>query len=258
MSWNHKRIYYCQRGKGPLLVLLPGNTASSVHLQGELTYFSDRFRVIALDFLGTGQSDRVGVWDDQWWFQGARQVAALINYLGCERAILVGTSGGVVAALLTAVHFPERVCAVVGDSFVECAPPEQFRKLVIAERARRTPGQIEFWRTGHGEDWEQVVDADTAMLERFADHGADWFQGQLARVRCPVLITGSLQDELVPDAPQQFCGIVNKISDCRLYLHNDGGHPLTWSAPDAFRAVCNQFLKELSSLENQNVKSKGD
>jgi valacyclovir hydrolase len=246
-SWNQHFLFYRQQGSGPLLVLLPGNTASSAHLQAELAYFSDRFQVVALDFLGTGQSDRVVVWTDQWWYQGAQQIAVLIEHLGYEQAVLMGASGGAVAALLAAIHFPRFVRAVVADSFVELAPPEEFRTRVIADRSQRSPGQIEFWRAGHGDDWEQVVNADTAMLERFADQGADWFQGQLHQIRCPVLLTGSLHDELIPGVAQQFCGMVEKIPDCRLYLHDQGGHPLMWSEPQAFRAVSDNFLQTFRS-----------
>jgi pimeloyl-ACP methyl ester carboxylesterase len=253
-KWNQQRLFYRQQGDGPLLVVLPGNTASSAHLQGELDYFSKRFQVAALDFLGTGLSDRVEIWPDQWWYQGARQTKALIEHLGFEQAILVGTSGGAVAAMLLAIHAPERVRAVIGDSFVEQAPPEQFRRLVIAGRTQRTPGQIDFWRAGHGDDWERVVNADTAMLERFADQGANWFQGQLDRLQCPVLLTGSLQDELIPGAPQQFCGMVEKIADCRLYLHPKGAHPLMWSEPRAFRTVSDHFLDDIQHEEIENAK----
>jgi len=250
-EWNGNNLFYRQRGNGPLLVLLPGNTASSAHLQSELDYFSDRFKIAALDFLGTGQSDRVEVWADRWWLQGARQTAALIEHLGAEHAFLIGTSGGAVAALLTAIHFPEKVLAVVADSFVEKAPPDQFRQHVIADRAQRTPGQVEFWRTGHGNDWEQVVDADTAMLEHFANQGADWFNGKLDQTQCPVLLTGSLKDELIIDVADQFCGMVQKIRYCRLYLHSQGGHPLMWSQPTVFRAVSDLFLSDVCDQEKK-------
>jgi len=254
-EWNQHRLFYRQQGDGPLLVILPGNTASSSHLIGELDYFSDRFHVVGLDFLGTGQSDRLEIWLDQWWLEGARQVTGLIDYLGYEQAVLMGASGGGVAALLAAIHFPNYVRAVVADSFVEKAPPEQFRKRVIADRVQRTLGQIDFWRVGYGEDWEQVVTADTAMLERFADQGADWFEGQLDHVKCPVLLTGSLPDELISGAAQQFCGMVEKIADSRLYLHPEGGHPLMWSEPGAFRAVSDCFLNDIQFEENPNVES---
>jgi pimeloyl-ACP methyl ester carboxylesterase len=246
-EWEQHRLFYRHQGSGPLLIVLPGNTASSFHLLGELTYFSERFQVAALDFLGTGQSERVAIWADQWWLQGAIQIAALIAHLGAEKACLMGTSGGAVAALLTAIHFPECVSAVVGDSFVEQAPPDQFRARVLSDRAQRSASQIEFWQAAHGDDWEQVIDADNAMISRFADQGANWFQGQLNQVQCPVLLTASLQDPLIPNVAQEYSGMVEKITDCRLYLHHKGGHPLMWSEPQVFRTVSDFFLTSITS-----------
>jgi len=241
-EWNQHRLFYRQQGSGPLLVILPGNTASSAHLKGELAYFSNRFHVVALDFLGTGQSDRVAIWADDWWLQGANQITALINHLGYDQALLMGASGGAVAALLTAIHFPMYIRGVIADSFVDQAPPEAFRARVIADRAQRKPEQIRFWQTGHGDDWNQVVAADTVMLEHFVDQGANWFQGQLDQVQCPVLLTASLRDSLIQPVTRNFCGMIEKIPDCRLYLHPEGGHPLMWSEPGVFRTVSDQFL----------------
>jgi valacyclovir hydrolase len=244
-EWSDHRLFYCQNGNGSLLLILPGNTASSTAQQGELDYFSDRFHVASLDFLGTGQSDRVAVWADQWWLQGARQAVALVEHLGYEQAIFMGASGGGVASLLAAIHFPLRVRAVVADSFVETVPPNFFRKRVIDDRAHRSPDQIAFWQYNHGADWEQVVAADTVMLERFADQGADWFQGQLGKIQCPVLLTASLKDTMLYQPARQYAQMAETISDCRVYLHHEGGHPMMWTAPEAFRAVSDYLLRSL-------------
>ena len=244
-EWNQHQLFYRQQGDGPLLMILPGNTASSATQQGELDYFRDRFHVVSPDFLGTGQSDRVEVWADQWWLECACQAVALTEHLGYKTAIIMGASGGGIAALLAAIHYPHRVSAVIADSFVEIVPPDLFRKRVIAERSNRSLDQIKFWEYAHGPDWEQVVDADTSMLERFADQGADWLRGELGKIKCPVLLTASLKDTMLYQPAQQFCRMVETITNCCIYLHHDGGHPLMWSMPDAFRSVSNNFLSLL-------------
>ena len=242
-QWNGHRLFYRERGEGPLLLVLPGNTASSACHQGELGHFSRRYHVAALDFLGTGRSDRVEVWAGDWWEQGARQAAALVEHLGCADCIVIGTSGGAVIALWMASLYPERVRAAIADSFEERFPAALMQKAVIEDRAQRTLGQVSFWEGAHGADWEQVVDADTEMLRRFAQGGGDWFQGCLSQVRCPVLLTGSRLDPLVPDAGEGLCRVAEQIADCRVYLHNDGGHPLMWSRPRVFRAISEVFLQ---------------
>ena len=51
------RLFYREQGEGTLLMILPGNTASSACYEGELNYFSRRYRAVSLDFAGTGASD---------------------------------------------------------------------------------------------------------------------------------------------------------------------------------------------------------
>jgi pimeloyl-ACP methyl ester carboxylesterase len=247
--WNHRRIFYREKGGGPLLVLLPGNTSSSVNLQGEVAYFSRRYRAVALDFLGTGRSDRVEVWADQWWRQGARQVKALVGELGATSCILVGTSGGAVAALLAAIHYPEVIRAVVADSFIPYLTEEMMKGILVPDREKPNPGQIMFWEAAHGPYWKQVVQADTAMVQRFVRQGGDWFQGKLAQVRCPVLMTASKRDPVLPGVASYMATMAEQIPNSRVYLHQEGTHPLIWSAPGIFRAVSDLFLDSLDLVD---------
>ena len=246
-EWRGRRLFYRERGAGDLLLVLPGNTASSACHEGELAYWADRWRVVALDFLGTGGSDRVSVWADDWYEQGAHQAAALVDHLDCSRCVVMGTSGGAVVALLMAALYPARVRAVIADSFGASFPAERVQADVVENRAQRTPGQIAFWEAAHGADWEQVVEADTTMLVRLAECSGDWFGERLGQVCCPVLITASREDELLPDAGQQACAVAERIADCRFFVNSAGGHPLMWSRPQDFHAISDWFLGTLGA-----------
>ena len=241
-TWNGHRLFYRQRGQGPLLLVLPGNTASSACHEGELGHFVQHYRVASLDFLGTGQSDRVAVWADDWWEDGARQAAALVSHLGYADCVVMGTSGGAVIALLMAIAFPSMVRAVIADSFEERFTLEMLQQNVVANRAQCTPGQVSFWQGAHGSDWEQVVEADTEMLRRCAASGGDWFGGRLPQVRCPVLLMASKGDTLLPDVALQLGRMAEQIPDCRAFLNNKGDHPLMWSRAQDFYAVADYFL----------------
>jgi len=243
--WNHHRIFYREKGEGPLLVLLPGNTSSSVNMQSEMAYFSKRFRTVSVDFLGTGRSDRVDHWANEWWLQGAHQVKGLVQELGVDRCILVGTSGGAVTALLAAINYPDMVQAVIADSFIPFLNKENLERSLIPDRMKPNPGQIMFWEAAHGPYWKQVVESDTMMIERFVRRGGDWFQGKLAQVKCPVLMTASKVDPALPGVAVHMAEMAEQIKNSRVYLHNDGVHPLIWSAPRVFRAVSDLFLGSL-------------
>jgi valacyclovir hydrolase len=241
-TWNGHRLFYRERGVGPLLLVFPGNTASSASHAGELDHLSERYHAVAVDYLGTGQSDRVQVWAAKWWEQGARQAAALVSHLGHADCIAMGTSGGAVVALLMAILYPMRVRAVIADSVAACFSEEMLQRNVIADRSRRTPEQVLFWKNAHGADWEQVVNADTEMLQRFVEGGGDWFAGRLNEIQCPVLLTASRQDPFLPEVGRQACSMAEKIGDCRVFLDSEGDHPLMWSRPQDFWAVCDRFL----------------
>jgi valacyclovir hydrolase len=239
------QLFYREKGTGPLLLILPGSTASSAWHEGELMHFGDRYRAVALDFWGTGQSDRIRHWPADWWEQGAHDAAALIEYLGYRQSLVVGTSGGALVALLMASLYPERVQAVIADSTVAHFPARALSRQV-KNRSRRTREQIAFWQKAHGADWSQVVSADSDFLLRFEKAGGDCFHGRLKEIRCPVLLSASLEDELLPNVGAQAHAMADQIKASRLYLAPHGNHPFMWSRSDEFRREADDFLANIT------------
>jgi pimeloyl-ACP methyl ester carboxylesterase len=130
-QWREHRLHYREAGDAaaPLLVILPGSTASSASHAGELKHFGSTHHVVALDYLGTGASDRLELWPPDWWESGAAQADALAAHLGAERYAILGCSGGGTMALLAAADHPDRVTAVVADSCPERLTPDDLRRL---------------------------------------------------------------------------------------------------------------------------------
>jgi pimeloyl-ACP methyl ester carboxylesterase len=112
----------------------------------------------------------------------------------------------------------------------------------VAARSHHTPDVVNFWHYAHGDDWQEVVAADSDLLLRLATRGGDLFQGRIRRVRCPVLLTGSLRDASLPDVGQQLVTIAEQLRFCRVFLMSDGDHPLMWTRPGDFRQVSEYFL----------------
>ncbi len=250
-NWEKHRIHYICQGDGPLLLILPGNTASSKCCQYDLDYFSNRFCTVSLDFLGTGKSERVEVWARDWWDQGARQALALVDELGYSDCIAMGTSGGGVVALTMAAFSPEKVRAVIADSCVSRISDRKIFESIVEDRNRRTEDQARFWEFAQGPDWEQVVDADTDMLTRFMDDGGDWFSNRLADIKCPVLLTASRQDSIFPQITKEICAMSEQIADCRVFLNNEGDHPFMWTSPQDFRILADYFMKDITGANLQ-------
>lgn len=238
------RLAYRIEGDGPLLLILPGNTASSALHTGELAHFGARFRAVAPDLRGAGQSERLARWPDDWYQRCAHDMAALVNHLQERECIAMGTSGGAIVALWLAILHPTIVRGVVADSTVAAHPPAWLHAL-LAARTARSPGQVAFWQAAHGDDWPQVVEQDTAMLQSVADRGGRFFDDQLSSIRCPVLITASLGDTLLPTVAASQLDLLAQIPDSRLFLAKAGDHPLLWSNAMEFRRAADAFLHDL-------------
>jgi pimeloyl-ACP methyl ester carboxylesterase len=102
------RISTLEAGAGDPVVALHGLGATKASLLPTVAGLADRFRVIALDLPGFGDSDKpLGAPYDARFF--ARAVLALLDELGLERAHLVGNSLGGRVALEVALHAPDRV-----------------------------------------------------------------------------------------------------------------------------------------------------
>lgn len=156
----------------------------------------------------------------------------------------MGTGGGAVTALLMAQHTPDRVQAVIADSFVSRQPPEALRAEVAGRRKRHAEA-VAFWHAMHGLDWEVVIEADNDQMLRLAQRDGRFFQRSLTDVRCPVPLTGSLQDRLLCDGPAQILETASQVAESQLYLVNGGDHPLMWSRPERFRRAVDTFLAGL-------------
>jgi pimeloyl-ACP methyl ester carboxylesterase len=105
------RVHHQDAGPedGPVVLLIHGFCASTlVWSEVFLPLASEGFRVVAVDLLGHGFSDKPK--DGEYTIEAqARMVLGLMDRLGIERATLAGSSyGGAIAASL-ALDYPERV-----------------------------------------------------------------------------------------------------------------------------------------------------
>ena len=112
---NGNRIHYEVYGQGPqtMVFLPPWSIVHSRIYKAQIPYFSERFRCIAYDALGNGQSDRP---DDTAAYSLNNCVAdalAVMDATEAGEAILVGLSfGGLLACCIAAYH-PERAKAAI-------------------------------------------------------------------------------------------------------------------------------------------------
>lgn len=111
-SFDGVEIVYTMRGTGPTaLVFVHGGLANRTFWSRQLSALSGRYRVVALDLAGHGESGR----DRERWTLPAfgRDVARVVETLELERVVLIGNSLGGPVALEAARLLPGKVVGVV-------------------------------------------------------------------------------------------------------------------------------------------------
>jgi pimeloyl-ACP methyl ester carboxylesterase len=75
-------FFYRERGAGSLLLILAGNTATSACHEEALDYFGQDFHTVSFDFRGTGKSQRLSSWSNDWWTECVDDAVSLVSHLG--------------------------------------------------------------------------------------------------------------------------------------------------------------------------------
>jgi pimeloyl-ACP methyl ester carboxylesterase len=107
-----RRFSVLEAGTGPPLVMLHGLGGTKASFLPTIAALSDRYRTIAVDLPGFGDSGKpLGAAYDPAFF--CRSVLSLLDEMGLERVHLLGHSMGGRAALELAFEHPERVAGLV-------------------------------------------------------------------------------------------------------------------------------------------------
>lgn len=250
-TYNGKNIYYKETGQGAPLLFLHGNTASS-NMFGEIPEeFLPDYKVVLIDFLGHGQSDRLERFPADLWFDQACQVITLLREKGWDNVCLIGSSGGAQVAVNAALEAPELVKKVIADSFEGEFPLKAFTQNVVEDRAQSKldPGARMFYQYMHGEDWESVVDNDTQAIEEHDRTIGEFFHKPLETLKPQILFTGSREDEFISAVDPAYFetvygGMIKKIGHGRMHLFPTGGHPAMLSNPEEFIRLSREFLNQ--------------
>lgn len=104
-------LYHCEKGNKEPFILLHGNGEDGTYFKHQIDYFSDKYRVIALDTRGHGKSQRGNA--PFTIKQFAKDLDGFMNYMGISKAIILGFSDGANIAMEFALKYPHRVKALI-------------------------------------------------------------------------------------------------------------------------------------------------
>ena len=107
------RVHYVDEGNGEIVLCLHGVPAWSFLYRKVVPLLATRYRVIAMDFIGFGRSDKFTDAKDYSFQLHHDTLVKFIHTLGLDRITLVGLDGGADYGLWAAMDMPERFSRLV-------------------------------------------------------------------------------------------------------------------------------------------------
>jgi 3-oxoadipate enol-lactonase len=252
-------IAFTEAGKGTPVVLLHGYPFDKSMWSEQLEAIAAAgFRAIAPDLPGLGEtksSSEVATMDEM-----ARDVAALLDHLRVEQAVVCGLSMGGYVAFEFIHLFPTRVRGLVlagtcapADNEQEKAGREQQVQTML--RAGMVPISIatlpKLLASRTLAEKPNVVKRVRAMITRSDPKGAAAAQRGMAarrdytedlpKIDVPTLVIVGREDLIRPVADAEF--MHRGIRDSRLEIIEDAAHMTNMEQPEEFNGVLIEFLE---------------
>ena len=259
---NRLHLHYVEQGDaaGVPVVFLHGVTDSWRSFEPVLPHLPASMHAFALTQRGHGDADKplTGFRTRDF----AADLAAFLDAMKLERAVLVGHSMGTTHALRFAIDYPERTLALVlAGAFATY---------------RGNPGIVDFYETGIAplidpiapsiaRDFQQSTLAQPiptdffemvvreslkvpAHVWRAAFRGflEDDFTEEISAVAVPTLILWGAQDSFCPRADQERLRAA--IAGARLKVYEHAGHALHWEEPERFASDVAAFVAGIAGL----------
>lgn len=242
----------------PVLLLLPGQANSHRWWDGLRERFEGRFRTVTFDYRGTGAT--VSGEDDlpgprRGWTTAsfAADARCVLDALGCERALVHGTSMGGRVAQMLALDSPERVermvlaCTSPGGPHAVERSQDVRRALAQPDPEARRRATFELFYTpawpGRPEesnllgDPTMTPDAARAHLRVSARHDA-W--DGLPRITTPTLVLHGTEDLMTPAVNAEL--LAARLPHATLRLHPRARHGFFEELADEVTAEVVDFL----------------
>jgi pimeloyl-ACP methyl ester carboxylesterase len=249
------RLPYVEQGDpaGVPVVLLHGYTDSWRSWQLVLPFLPESLHVFAPTQRGHGDADRPAAAYRPRDF--AADVAAFMDALEIDKAVIVGTSMGSIVAQRFAIDFPERLVGLV---------------LVAAATTWRTPAALEIAEVvatledpidpGFVREFQESTLAqpvpqaflDTIVAESLKVPARVWqaalreghleanLAGELGKIAAPALVVAGARDAIHP--PGEHEALAGAIAGAELVVYPEAGHALHWEEPQRFAADLMAFV----------------
>lgn len=256
---NGVRLFYRSAGHGTPLLLLHAGICDGRMSDDQIGAFARTHRVIVPDFRGFGQTEMVA--GD---FAHRRDLQALMDHLGIDRAILVGGSMSGKTTLDFTLDHPGRVAALIlvasalsGYGFTDAGTRAAWQASDAALEAGHLDEAAEIemqtWLAGPRRRLEQIDpglrERVRAMLIRSYATPPDLGEeepleppavGRLGQVRAPTLVIAGDEDR--PDIIAIAGLLESGIAGARKVVMPGTAHLPNMEQPAAFNRIVTDFL----------------
>ncbi len=262
---NGTKLYYEIRGKGTPLIFLHGFTCDHRNWVSQVDYFSKKYKVIIYDARGHGQSTV----PDTIQYSYEDDLAALIDYLNIEKAVIIGHSMGGAPAFYYTLHNLDKVIGLAlaeGGAFLSDPAivdtsniPGYFTEIYSAINVARKDGiekGKEAWLNIHPMKDAAENPISSELLKNMMNDYSGWHWlnkdpqkynpdgtiEMMQEIKVPtLLITGELSHPVLKDLvlAQSKC-----IPNSKLVVLKNSNHMTNIENPDQFNKELEMFLNE--------------
>ena len=272
------RIHYVEAGEGHPLLLIPPSFATYRNWQRVAPGLAQHFRVLAVDYVGTGESDKPARGFGYSPQEQSDVIAGLLDVLGIEQTHLMGVSYGGTIVLDFAGRHPQRtgkVLAIEGFISVEKGLPGWSR---LQSWLVSTPivGDLFFavvrsgvWNTKFAQGiagpwWDEMTEEErkawldyVASEVRYANrHGWGGIKRSLfsatdvdlradaRRIRAPVLLLTGGRSAYREHIKPTLDFLRAEVPSARIVEIPDGIHDMEWQKPQEVLQLALDFFGE--------------
>lgn len=265
---NRVKLQYVERGDlaGVPVIMLHGITDSWHSFEPTLPNLPASVRAFALSQRGHGDSDRPATGYHTRDF--AADVAAFMDAMKIERAVIAGHSMGSHIAKRFALDYPDRALGLVlmGTflGFQGNQAVAEFRDALSALTGPIDPAfALDFQQSTLAQPIPQTY-LDTVVRESLKVPARVWrdaleglleddHSGDLGKIKAPTLIVWGDQDAFCPRGDQD--ALLAAIAGAKLLVYRGAGHAPHWEEPERFAADLAAFVEQLGLREREAGKN---
>ncbi len=249
------RIYWDEQGQGAPILLIMGLGWPSYLWHRTRPVLASRFRTIALDNRGVGQSDiPLGPYSMA---MMASDAAAVLDAAGVEGAHIFGLSMGGMIAQEFALQYPNRVeslllgCTAPGGTHTVVAEPAVTKLLFARDLSPEELSKtINPFIYDSGTPQERI-EADFVLRKRWFARPEGYMAqlqailaweaySRLPQITAPTLVIHGESDQLVPPANGKIIG--ERIPGAKVVMVPNASHILSTDQPEAVHQAVLDFL----------------